>query len=104
VDDREDRTAPSLRCQASVVGLRAGAPARGEFCRHALDVTYRKERLARHGLADPARLDSIRQGEALDDVKERLGAVLGLLLLTGLVLWIGSRAVRRMEIAYGAET
>jgi hypothetical protein len=33
----------------------------------------------------------------------RPGAVLGLLLLTALVLWIAGRAVRRMEISYGAE-
>src|SRR4051812_3516214 len=30
-------------------------------------------------------------------------AILGLLLLTAMVLWIASRAVRRMEISYGAE-
>jgi len=30
-------------------------------------------------------------------------AILGLLLLSSLVLWIASRAVRRMEISYGAE-
>jgi hypothetical protein len=34
----------------------------------------------------------------------RPGAILGLLLLTGVVLWIGSLAVRRMQISYGAET
>ncbi len=34
----------------------------------------------------------------------RPGAILGLLLLTAIVLWIASRAVRRMEISYGAET
>jgi hypothetical protein len=34
----------------------------------------------------------------------RPAAILGLLLLTALVLWIASRAVRRMEISYGAET
>ncbi len=33
----------------------------------------------------------------------RPGAVLGLLLLTALVLWIAGRAVRRMEISYGAD-
>jgi hypothetical protein len=33
----------------------------------------------------------------------RPAAVLGLLLLTALVLWIAGRAVRRMEISYGAE-
>ena len=31
----------------------------------------------------------------------RPGAILGLLLLTAFVLWIGSVAVRRMEISYG---
>jgi hypothetical protein len=31
-------------------------------------------------------------------------AILGLLLLTAFVLWIASRAVRRMQISYGAET
>jgi hypothetical protein len=34
----------------------------------------------------------------------RPAAVIGLLLLSALVLWIASRAVRRMEISYGAET
>ena len=34
----------------------------------------------------------------------RPAAVLGLLILSALVLWIASRAVRRMEISYGAET
>jgi len=34
----------------------------------------------------------------------RPAAVLGLLLLSALVLWFASRAVRRMEISYGAET
>jgi ABC-type transport system involved in multi-copper enzyme maturation permease subunit len=34
----------------------------------------------------------------------RPGAVLGLVILTAVALWIASRAVRRMEISYGAET
>jgi hypothetical protein len=34
----------------------------------------------------------------------RPGAILGLLLLTAFALWIGSVAVRRMQISYGAET
>lgn len=34
----------------------------------------------------------------------RPAAILGLLLLTALALWIAGRAVRRMEISYGAET
>jgi hypothetical protein len=33
----------------------------------------------------------------------RPGAILGLLLLTAVVLWIAGRAVRRLEISYGAE-
>jgi hypothetical protein len=34
----------------------------------------------------------------------RPAAILGLLVLSAVVLWIASRAVRRMEISYGAET
>jgi hypothetical protein len=34
----------------------------------------------------------------------RPGAILGLVLLTAFALWIAARAVRRMEISYGAET
>jgi hypothetical protein len=34
----------------------------------------------------------------------RPGAILGLVLLTAFVLWIASRAVRRMQISYGAES
>jgi ABC-type Na+ efflux pump permease subunit len=34
----------------------------------------------------------------------RPGAILGLLVLTAFALWIAARAVRRMQISYGAET
>jgi hypothetical protein len=34
----------------------------------------------------------------------RPGAILGLLLLSAVVLWIASRAVRRMQISYGSDT
>jgi len=34
----------------------------------------------------------------------RPGAILGLLMLTAFALWIAGRAVRRMEISYGADT
>ncbi|MDO8836641.1 MAG: discoidin domain-containing protein, partial [Vicinamibacterales bacterium] len=34
----------------------------------------------------------------------RPGAILGLLLLTAFVLWIASRAVKRMQISYGSDT
>ena len=33
----------------------------------------------------------------------RLGAILGLLALTALVLWIARRAILRMEVSYGTE-
>jgi hypothetical protein len=33
----------------------------------------------------------------------RPGAILGILVLSALVLWVASRAVRRMQIAYGSE-
>ena len=33
----------------------------------------RGERLARRGLTQPALMDSVREGEAVDDVKKRLG-------------------------------
>jgi hypothetical protein len=33
----------------------------------------------------------------------RPGAIFGLLLVTALVLWIAGRAVRRLEISYGAD-
>jgi hypothetical protein len=33
----------------------------------------------------------------------RPGAILGLVILTAFVLWIAARAVRRMQISYGAE-
>jgi hypothetical protein len=43
------------------------------FLGHAVDTTYRRERLARHGLTQPVLLDTIRVGESADDVKQRLG-------------------------------
>jgi hypothetical protein len=44
------------------------------FLGHGVETKFRSERLARHGLADPALIDSIREGEAVEDVKKRLGA------------------------------
>jgi hypothetical protein len=43
------------------------------FFVHGVDKTYRGERLARHGLTQPALLDSIRDGETLEAMKQRLG-------------------------------
>ena len=43
------------------------------FLGHALDVKMTRERLAGHGLTQPALIDSIRDGEAVEDVKNRLG-------------------------------
>jgi ABC-type transport system involved in multi-copper enzyme maturation permease subunit len=43
------------------------------FFGHGVDVKLRRERLARNGLAQPALIDSVRNGEAVGDVKARLG-------------------------------
>jgi hypothetical protein len=43
------------------------------FFGHGLDVKLKGERLARRGLAQPALMDSIREGEAVDAVKKRVG-------------------------------
>lgn len=43
------------------------------FFGHGVDAKLRIERLARHGLADPALMNSVQKGEALEDVKARLG-------------------------------
>jgi hypothetical protein len=34
----------------------------------------------------------------------RLGAILGLLVVTVLVLWVARIAIRRMQVTYGSET
>ncbi len=43
------------------------------FFGHGVETTFRGERLARRGLATPALMDSIREGEAVGDVRQRLG-------------------------------
>jgi hypothetical protein len=43
------------------------------FFGHGLEAKFRSERLARNGLTAPALIDSVREGEAVDDVKKRLG-------------------------------
>ena len=43
------------------------------FFGHGVDTKIRSERLARRGLTAPALMDSIREGEAAEDVKKRLG-------------------------------
>jgi hypothetical protein len=43
------------------------------FFGHGVEVKLRSERLARHGLAQPALIDSGRSGEAVEDVMKRLG-------------------------------
>jgi hypothetical protein len=55
----------------------------------------------------PAPMDSdapalIRLLAAPSSPASRPGAILGLMLLTAFVLWIGSVAVRRMQISYGS--
>ena len=43
------------------------------FFGHGVETKLRGERLARRGLSDPALMDSVREGEAVDAVKKRLG-------------------------------
>jgi hypothetical protein len=43
------------------------------FFGHGVEAKFRGERLARRGLTQPALLDSVREGEAVADVKARLG-------------------------------
>ena len=43
------------------------------FFGHGVETKIRSERLARHGLADPALIDSVREGETADEVRTRLG-------------------------------
>ena len=43
------------------------------FFGHGVDVKFRTERLTRRGLTDPALMNSIQKGEAVADVKSRLG-------------------------------
>jgi len=43
------------------------------FFGHGLEAKFRSERLARRGLTTPALIDSVREGEAVEDLKKRLG-------------------------------
>ncbi|HET9261946.1 MAG TPA: discoidin domain-containing protein [Vicinamibacterales bacterium] len=43
------------------------------FFAHGVDVKTDRSRYSRHGLTDAALIDSVREGEALDDVKQRVG-------------------------------
>jgi hypothetical protein len=43
------------------------------FFGHGLETKFRSERLARRGVTTPALMDSVREGEAVEDVKTRLG-------------------------------
>ncbi len=43
------------------------------FFGHGVAMKYRSDQLARHGLTKPALMDSVREGEAADEVKKRLG-------------------------------
>jgi F5/8 type C domain len=43
------------------------------FFGHGLDATLRMDRLAQNGVISPALIDGVREGEAPDDVKTRLG-------------------------------
>ncbi len=43
------------------------------FFGHGVETKFRSARLARHGLTAPALMDSVREGETVDDVKKRVG-------------------------------
>ena len=43
------------------------------FFTHGLETKFRLERLGRHGAIAPALMDSVGDGESIDDVKKRLG-------------------------------
>jgi ABC-type transport system involved in multi-copper enzyme maturation permease subunit len=43
------------------------------FFGHGVETKFRSDRLARRGLANAALMDSVREGEAVDDVRKRLG-------------------------------
>jgi F5/8 type C domain len=43
------------------------------FFGHGLDAKFRRERLTRRGVITPALMDSVRDGETVEDVKKRLG-------------------------------
>ena len=43
------------------------------FFGHGLDAKWRIERLSRRGLTDPALMNSVQKGEAIEAVKARLG-------------------------------
>ena len=43
------------------------------FFGHGVEAKFRGERLARRGLTQPVLMDSVREGEAVGDVKQRLG-------------------------------
>ena len=47
------------------------------FFGHGLDARFSIERLSRNGLVDQALIDGVREGESVDDVKQRLGTPAG---------------------------
>ncbi|HEY1308250.1 MAG TPA: discoidin domain-containing protein [Vicinamibacterales bacterium] len=68
------------------------------FFGHGLDTKFRIERLARRGVITPALMDSVREGEAAEDVKMRLGKP------AEEWLWTRSRRVRQRTGNAGATT
>src|SRR5688500_13248050 len=43
------------------------------FFGHGLEAKFRRERLGSNGLTDPALIDSVRDGEPVENVRKRLG-------------------------------
>jgi hypothetical protein len=65
------------------------------FFGHGMEAKFRSERLGRHGLVEPALIDSLRNGEALEEVKARLGVP------PGESDWTETRRVRQRGMSAG---
>lgn len=68
------------------------------FIGHGFEVRLRGERLSRHGLAQPSAIDSVRDGEPIDDIKARLGTPAS---ETG---WSQTRRIRKKSENAGVTT
>jgi hypothetical protein len=68
------------------------------FLGHGLEVRLRGERLSRHGLVQAAAIDSVRDGESIDDVKARLGTP------AAEENWSQTRRIRKKSATAGVTT
>lgn len=68
------------------------------FFGHGIDTKLQRDSLARGGVVEPALLDGLREGEALEDVKARLGDT------SRELQWTRNRTVRQQTGSAGATT